>query len=361
MAKRRSKAWVLPVVLLIIGITLAVPKYLAMSGEDEDGGRRERAATAVQVVALEPRPLDDTLMLNGTLAGSESITLQSEIVGRINRVLFREGSQVNQGQVLVELDDSELRAEMAALQTQLELAEETYNRRQRLRQGGLVSEEDYDEARNNRNVLQTRIDLLDARLAKTVIRAPFSGVIGLRQVSPGELIDRDTPIANLVIVEELKLTFGLPEVYQSRLRERLRVSLRVAGVEQRFEAEVYAWDPRIDEASRTIRVRARVDNPERLLLPGNFATVELSLQRFPNALMVPATALVRGLEQNTVYVLQEGKAVARTVQVGIRTRDQVQITDGLQAGDQVIYLGVQSLRDGQAVAVADGAANSQRS
>lgn len=355
MAKQRSKAWVLPVALLIIGIILAVPKLLDMAnGKEGGGGRRGGGATAVRVVTLEPREIQDTLMLNGTLAGSESITLQSEIVGRVTRVLFREGSRVSEGQVLLELDDSELRAEKAALRTQLELAEETYARRQRLRQNGLVSEENYDEARNNRNVLQTRIELIDARLAKTVIKAPFSGIIGLRQVSPGELIDRDTPIANLVIVEQLKLTFGLPEVYQARLRENLSVTLQVAGVEEIFQGQVYAWDPRIDEESRTIRVRARVDNPQRRLLPGNFAIVELALESIPDALMIPSTALVRGLEQNSVFVVEEGAARERSVEVGLRTRDQVQITAGLAPGEQVIYLGVQSLRDGASVTVSDG-------
>jgi len=355
MAKRHPRIWVLPITLLIVGIALAIPKFMALAteGGQSSGGGRQSSPTAVRVVDVVPETLEDTLVLNGSLAGGESITVRAEIVGRVIRVLFREGAAVSRGQVLVELDDSELRAEKAALITELRLAEENYRRQQRLREEGLTPEESYDQALSRRNVLETRIELIDARLAKTVIKAPFSGVIGLRHVSPGELIDRDIPIANLDVVSELKLTFGLPEVYQQRLREDLQVSLSVAGIEERFSGEVYAWDPRIDEVSRTIRVRALVDNPERKLLPGNFATVELALETIDDALMVPSTALVRGLERNSVFVMEDGKAVERTVEVGLRTSDAVQITSGLAAGDRVIYLGVQSLRDGQQVAVAE--------
>jgi len=355
MANRSARVWVLPTALLIIGIALAVPKFMAMAteGGQSSGGGRQSSPTAVRVVNVDPQTLEDKLVLNGSLAGGESITVRAEIVGRVIRVLFSEGSEVTRGQVLVELDDAELRAEKAALETELRLAEENYRRQRRLREQGLTPEESYDQALSRRNVLETRIELIDARLAKTVIKAPFSGVIGLRNVSPGELIDRDIPIANLDVVSTLKLTFGLPEVYQSRLRRDQPVELTVAGVDERFSGEVYAWDPRIDEVSRTIRVRALVDNPERKLLPGNFATVELALETIDDALMVPSTALVRGLDRNKVYVMEDGKAVERTVQVGLRTDEEVQITSGLKAGDRVIYLGVQSLRDGQQVAVAE--------
>lgn len=355
MSKRRI--WILPSVVTAIAIALAVPKLLPLASSESTANAspvRGERTTAVRALTIEPSSLDSQLLLNGALAGNEAVVIKSERMGRIAEVLFEEGARVNEGQLLVRLDDSELQAEKGAVTTELELAESTFRRYRTLIDSNVVSREQFDEIQSRRNVLKARLKLIQTRIDKMAIRAPFSGVIGLRLVSPGELVDADTAIADLVVINPLKLTFGLPEIHQSRLAADLPVSLRVAGINRTFTGTVYAWNPRIEESSRTVAVRAKVDNPEGLLLPGNFASVTVTLETFTEALMIPATALVRGLEESIIYVVEDGVAKRRAVSVGVRTRDQVQVLDGLQVGDQVVYQGVQSLRDGRRVTLVEG-------
>jgi membrane fusion protein (multidrug efflux system) len=348
----RYRGLLFPALILVIALALIVPKLLTRAEPEATGGSRGGGGgVAVRVVTVQPEELQDRLVLNGVLSGWESVDLRSEVLGRVTDISFEEGTAVAAGELLVRLDDSELQAEAATLEAELALARQTLERRETLFADRNISEESLDQARNQVVVLEARLELIQARIAKTRIVAPFPGIIGLRSVSPGEILSPDRVIANLEQTDPLRLTFSLPEVYQDRLRPDMPVTLEVAGLGRTFSGRVTAWDPRVSEDSRTIRVRGKVPNPDGRLFPGNFASVELVLETIPDALMIPSTALVRGLERSTVYVAEDGQAAARTVTVGIRTRDAVQITSGLQAGDRVIFQGVQALRPGQAVRV----------
>jgi membrane fusion protein (multidrug efflux system) len=199
-------------------------------------------------------------------------------------------------------------------------------------------------------VLRAEERRLDVRLQKTRILAPFAGTLGLRRVSPGDLIEADTLITTLQTVTDLKVDFSVPERYQGLLEPGVALQLFVAGFAEPFTASVRAVNPRVDIDTRTLTVRADVDNSRRKLLPGNYARVEL-VSRTENALLVPSVAVLQSVEAVSVYTVVDGIAVRREVQTGERSASRVRILDGLQAGDEVITSGIQNVRDGQPVDV----------
>jgi membrane fusion protein (multidrug efflux system) len=227
----------------------------------------------------------------------------------------------------------------------------TLARAQAARQNQLVaaggtSREALDAAESEVSVLAAEATLARAQLAKTEIRAPFDGVIGLRYVSEGAFINSSARIATLQKIDTIKVDFSIAERHLDRVQAGAKVKISVAGVAEPFLGEVYAIEPRIDPGTRTLRLRARSENPRGKVLPGGFATVEMSLREIPNALMVPADALVAGLNEQLIYVLENGQAQPKKVQTGLRLAREVQILSGLEPGATVITSGQLQLRPG---------------
>jgi membrane fusion protein, multidrug efflux system len=202
-------------------------------------------------------------------------------------------------------------------------------------------------------VLRADLSLVEAQLARTQVRAPFSGVIGLRYVSEGAYVSPQTRIASLQALSPMKLEFSIPERYSGRVTIGDAVSFTVAGAPQRFRGEVYAVEPRVAEETRTLLIRARVPNPDGALLPGAFADLELVVEEIDGALAVPSVAIVPELAGRTVWVVDGGRASQRPVETGLRTDAAVQITGGLAAGDTVLVSGMQVIRAGQPVQVTE--------
>ena len=349
----RRGLWV--VVAAAVLAALAVPK-LVTSGRDGGGPPAPAAGAAapprVEVHTVVAERLAETLTTTGALYADERIEVVSEVAGKIERILFEEGARVPAGALLVAIDDRELTAERERVAARLELAERRAERQRQLYADGLISDQEYDAAATEADALRAELRLIEARLAKTEIRAPFAGVVGLRRISEGAYVSPQTRVTTLIDTDPVKLEFGLPERYAADFGPGRTVEFRVAGVEGFRRAVVYAVEPSVDPATRTVPVRATSPNPDGVLLPGAFADVILAVREVAAALTVPSIAIIPEQGGKKVWVVEDGAAQPRPVETGLRTADRVEVTSGLAEGDRVIVTGLQLVRPGMAVEVA---------
>ncbi len=288
----------------------------------------------------------------GSLRAAESITIRPEIAGRVLSIEVEEGQAVEAGAVLVRLDDKEFRAQLEATRAEVRLAELTYGRAADLQDKKLASVQAYDEASARLAEAKAREQLDRVRLEKSVLRAPFDGVLGLRRVSPGAYLRPGDDVFRLEKLEPLKLDFRVPETHLARIRAGQAVTVEVDALPgERFTGELYAIDSSVDEATRTIGLRALVPNPEHRLRPGSFARVRLVLEERADAPVVSESAIVPRGDRRFVYRVQEGRAVMTPVRLGVRRAGDVEILEGVGIGDVVVTDGQLKLRDGAAVEV----------
>jgi membrane fusion protein (multidrug efflux system) len=346
----------LPVVILgaaVAGYMLYRGKQDATSPVSASGVRPEAGPLPVYTFKAEPRLLRERVTATGTILAEEAIDLTAEIAGKVVEVAFEEGGRVSKGDVLVKINDSELQAELARTIHRVELAKLQARRQQQLFDVQGTSREALDAALNEQRVLEAEVELIRAQLDKMQIRAPFDGVVGLRHVSVGAFLNPSARVATLQDLGTLKIEFAVAERHMNRLRTGAEVRFGVAGVPGTFPATVYAIEPRIDLATRTVRLRARAANPDNAILPGAFASVDVALGEIPDALVVPTSAIIPGLREKTLYVIENGRAQPRTVETGLRLDSEIQILSGLEPGSVVITSGQLQLRPGLPVEPAD--------
>jgi membrane fusion protein, multidrug efflux system len=317
----------------------------------KSGGRSDSVGVSTIVVA--PGRFVEAITSTGTLRAEESVELQAEISGKVTAINFTEGARVRRGDLLVKLNDAETRATLSGATYRQTLAKLREQRFAKLLEQGVARQEEYDTALNDVNIQKAQAELFEAQLAKTEIRAPFDGVVGLRYVSEGALINAATRVATLQRLDKLKIDFSVPEKYATRIRPGSPVTFTVAGGERSFKGTIYAFDPRIDSVTRTVVIRAVALNTEGKLLPGAFATIALTLQEVENAILVPSVAVIPEMNEKSVFVVHDGKAERRVVETGTRLENSVHIVSGLKPGDEVITSALQQMRDGQAVRVAN--------
>lgn len=312
------------------------------------------AATAVEAQTVEVKPLERSIESVGNLMSNESVILSPEISGRISEILFQEGQSVTAGTPLVKLDDSVYRAELATAEAQLPLAQANSTRAQKLLAQQSGTERARDEALSTLKTTQARIELARAQLQKTVITAPFDGVIGLRRVSVGNYVTPGQDMVNLESIDPIKVDFKMPEVYLGMLKVGQVINVRMDAFPNRtFPGEVYAIDPRIESSGRTVLLRARLDNDENILRPGLFARVNLVVDRRDAAVIIPEQAIIPQGNEQFVYRAVDGKAVLTKVVTGLRRMGTVEITEGLSAGDVIVTAGQLKLRPDSAITVLD--------
>ena len=288
----------------------------------------------------------------GTLLANESVMIRPEVEGRISAIHFAEGQLVRQGAKLVSLDSSEIEAQLAAVSAELNLNRSRMRRAEELQAKNFISAEALDVARENLNQSIARRAEIQAKLDKMTIKAPFEGVAGLRQVSPGAYVKAGQDIARLEGIGTLKLDFRVPEVFLGRIRTSQEAQVGVdAFAGESFRGAIYAIEPAVDEQTRTVLLRARIPNPGARLKPGMFARVALVLDTRENALLVPEQALVPRGQDRFVFRLIEGKAALTKVETGLRRPGEVEIVRGLAAGDAIVVDGQLRLQDGSAVSV----------
>jgi membrane fusion protein (multidrug efflux system) len=313
------------------------------------GSAKAPAPLRVSTYKVAPRDFAETISATGTVLADEGVELQAETNGKITRINFVEGAPVKKGDLLVKLNDSDLRANLDRYSYSKKLAEVRFRRYEKLFAQKVISQDDYDNALSEMNVQQSFIDLYKAQIEKTEIRAPFDGVVGLRYVSLGTLVTASTRIATLQRLDNLKIDFAVPEKYSGRIKAGRDIRFTVAGGLRQYDARIYAIDPKIDSNTRTLLARAISYNNDGTLLPGAFTSVSIELEQLTGALLIPAEAVIAGLDEKNVFVIEQGVAVRRSVETGSRTATEVHIVSGLQAGDQVITSGLQQMRANQPV------------
>ena len=306
-------------------------------------------ATKVMLVALP-----QTITAVGSLRSDESVTVRPEIAGRISAILFREGQQVARGMTLVRLDPAINQAEVQQARANLKLAQTKYDRAVDLSQRNFISGQAKDEAENNLRVAEAALALADAHLAKTEIKAPFSGVIGLRVVSVGDYVKEGADIVNLEAIDPLKVDFRVPEIYltQVQVGQTLTVALDALPGKP-FDGKVFAVNPLVDAAGRAIVIRAIVRNSDTSLRPGMFARVRLITRDDRKALVVPEQAIVPQGDEQYVFRVVGGKAARVKVEIGQRRDAKVEVLKGLGPDDVVVTAGHLKLREGTPVTIAN--------
>lgn len=312
------------------------------------GPKGQQGPINVEYIVTRTDTLDEQVTVTGTLMANEQVQLSSEVNGRVTGIYFTEGGSVSANQLLVKLNDTDLQAQLAKAERQLELARTAEQRVKALLAKDAVSKEEYDQASTEVAVKQSEIDLLKAQIAKTEIRAPFAGRIGLRKISPGAYLSTGSPIASLQSTGQLKLEFELPEKYAAYVHEGMSLRFSTPGTAGKFGAIVYALEPGISTGSRSIQVRAILANPGSLK-PGGFADVELPLQRIEGAIMLPTEAIVPGSKGDMVWLVQADTLTPRPVVTGFRTGARVQVAQGLKAGEKVLVSGTLQARPGAKV------------
>ncbi len=336
------------------------PRPMGTAAAPAKGGgvAATQAPVTVEVAAVERRAMAYDVSAVGSLVSNESVVLRPEIAGRIARIGFRDGEAVQRGAVLVELDSAVQRAELQQARAKLTLAKANSGRTEDLFARNFVSQSSRDNARAELDLARASLDLAQARLDRTVIRAPFAGVVGIRSVSPGDFVQDGDALINLEDIATLKLDFRLPELYLDRVQQGQVLELATDVLpDEIFAARVDAIDPLVDAQGRAVRLRASLANPAGRLRPGVFVRVRLVLAERPDVLVVPEAALVAAPGNvQFVYQVLEGKAQRVDVTTGMRRDAVVEIVSGLAQGAQVVSAGQLKLRDGAPVLVRERAA-----
>lgn len=314
------------------------------------GNKGKKSKTLnVRAVKIQQQDLEDALFVSGSLLPDEEVDLTFETSGKITEIHFKEGSFVKKGQLLAKINDAPLQAQLKKLEVQLKLHQDRLYRQNALLEKEAVSKEAFQEAETSLATLQAEIDLVKANIAQTELRAPFDGIIGLRNVSLGSYASLTTSIAKLTKVNPLKVEFNVPERYANQLKEGGNLSFTLEGDLKEHNAKVYALDSRVDDETRTFKVRAHYDNSNGKVVPGRYVNITLTTQQYAQTIAVPSEAIISEMGIDKVFLYKNGVAEPAEIKKGIRTADKVQVISGLNIGDTVITSGTMQIRTGQKV------------
>lgn len=301
----------------------------------------------VNAKVIKPQLLTDEYTITGVLLPDEEVDLSFETSGKVIEINFEEGTPVKKGQLLAKVNDRQLQAQLQRLVSQLKLAEDRVFRQNALLERDAVSKEAYEQVKTDLATLNADIEIVKANIALTELRAPFDGVIGLRQISIGSYASPTTIVAKLTKIAPLKVEFSVPERYASEIKKGTNLDFRIEG--KTFKAQVYAVESTIDPNLHQFTARALYPNTNHTLLPGRFTSILLKKKEMPNAIAIPTEAIVPEMGKDKVFLYKSGKAEPVEVVTGIRTDAEVQIIKGLQMGDTILTSGTLQLRMGLAV------------
>jgi membrane fusion protein (multidrug efflux system) len=313
--------------------------FVACKGKADPVKPKTAPPVIVDVLVASPTVINNTVEASGTVMANEYVELHPEISGRITYLNVPEGRSISQGTVLARINDADLRAQSAKSKVQLDLAQTTVDRYKKLLDIQGLNQSDYDAALNQVNSLKADIAYTQTLIDKTVIRAPFSGTIGLRQVSPGAFVTPATLIATILQVNKVKIDFVLPEEYSNivHIGSKVEVELDAAGNTRR-KAVILAMEPQVNLTTRNIKVRAIMEGG--LANPGSFVKVNVSAGQDKQAVMVPTNSIIPDDKNNQLILVKDGKAAFVNVTTGLREASNVEITKGVSPGDTVVVTGV---------------------
>ncbi|MEN6618646.1 MAG: efflux RND transporter periplasmic adaptor subunit [Rikenellaceae bacterium] len=319
----------------------------------QNENNRERGGSTkslpVSVYIADYFQSEDGLVRTGTLVAKERVEMASELSGRVVTINFKDGQLVKKGDILVRLNDDELQAQLRRAEYQYTLLEEKLGRQKILLSKEAVSREDYDQVSTEFNVLKQDIEQLKIKIEKMKISAPFDGVIGFRSISPGALLVQNSIVATIVDVANLILEFSIPEKYITNNLLGTKANFTLEGLSTTYSATVYAVDPEIDVKTRTVMLRARVNNNDGLLKPGRFVKVSLNNKAGALNIYLPNQAIVPNVKGRSVWIVKNGKAEMTEIKTGTRTADMMEVLSGVEKGDTIITTGLMQLREGLSV------------
>ena len=325
-------------------ITLAM---LAACGPGKKNSEKKQQTVSVEVMIAGDETLASDIEVNGNVLPLEMVELHPEISGRLTFLNMPDGAEVLAGTVLARINDADLQAQLRQQQVQLELAKKTEQRLNKLLAVNGVNQAEYDAALSQVNLYNANVEVLNAQIDKTVIRAPFTGRLGLRQVSPGAYVTPATLLGTLQMTDAVKIDFTVPESYSRLINKGSEVIIKPVNGDSSLPAVIQALEPRVNTSSRSLKARAVLSKG--LLTPGSF--VKVKLDNSIRGIVVPTQAIIPDALSNLVVVVKNGKAVFRNIQTGVRTASLVEVTSGLNTGDSVVTSGVLFVRPGSVVKI----------
>ena len=337
------------IILIILGFLL-YPKFKPQeTGPAVSSGPQQGGPLSVEAKVINPRQIEDSIKVTGAILANESIALRSEISGKVEKIYFKEGQRVKKGDLILSINDDEIVAQVERLKYTQKLNESIEYRQRQLLEKEAISREEYDIALTTMKTTESDLKEREARMAKHKIRAPFDGIIGLRQVSEGSYISPSDLVANLYSINPIKIEFSVPGKYSSEIHKGDTIFFTLEISNDQFMGVVYAFEPRVDPTTRTIKIRAISQNDEGLLLPGQFAKISYVLAVIPDALMVPSVSVIPEMSGHKVFLYRNGLVNQENVEINLRTDQEVQVVSGLSPGDTVLTTGILQIRPGMPV------------
>jgi membrane fusion protein (multidrug efflux system) len=330
-----------------ISLLIVLFLFISCKSKIKEQAPKEKPQVMVEVIIAGAEDVSSNLEVNGTVLSNEMVELRPEISGRLTFLNIPDGATVKQGTILAKVNDADLQAQMEQQKTQLDLATKTEKRLRDLLKVNGVNQADYDLAMSQLNSIQANIKVLNAQIEKTVIKAPFSGELGLRQVSQGAYVTPQTLIGTLQQTDKVKIDFTVPETFADLIKKGNKVRIQTNGTTNSLEGIITAVEPQINSITRNIKVRALLTNG--ILSPGAFVKVMLDQNR--QSIMVPSNAIIPDALSNQVVVVHNNKAVFTNVETGLRNANLVELTNGVNAGDSIIVSGMLFVRPNAVVKI----------
>ena len=358
---RKTKIALVAVIILIIAGMALYPyikkNYFSTKEPDKNildtrasqTGRNAPLSVTAQII--KNQNLDDVFRQTGTLIPDEEVDLSFETSGKITQIHFKEGTNVKKGTLLAKVNDNTLQAELKKLEAQVPLAQDRVYRQKALLAKDAVSQEAYESVNTELEKLHADIELVKARIAQTELRAPFDGVIGLRQVSEGTYATPATIISRLTKTVPLKIEFSVNQSQAGDITPGTNVKFTLDNDERVYDANIFAVESRLDGSTLTLRARALYPNPGGHLMPGRSVVIEVKLKEIKNAIVVPSLSTVAEMGRDIAYIYKDGRAQQVTITKGMRTESSIQVVNGLSVGDTLLTTGVMQLRDGLPVVI----------
>lgn len=356
-SKKLIRFSVTGVILLLVVVLLVYPKVKHRFQSSPEGAQQPQKRGNQQGpgggqplfasgYVIVPTQMNELIYSTGTLIPDEEVELSFETTGKVVAIYFDEGTRVKKGQLMAKINDKPLQAQLLKLKAQLKLSQEREFRQRQLLERDAISRESYDQVSTELQTIEADIQLIEARISETELRAPFDGSVGLRLISEGAFATTATKIVRLVKISPLKVEFSIPERYASEIKAGFPITFVLDGMPQKFTATVYAVDPKVDINTRTIVARAMYPNSNEELKPGRFASVTARLSQIENTIAVPTQAIIPEMDGERVFIVKNGKAEQKRVKLGLRTESHVQIIEGLNFGDTLLTTAILQLRHG---------------
>ena len=351
-------------ILVVVGIALLILGMIFYPTIKNSFGGKDQPSVApssisprnqslsVNAKVLKPQTMSDVFRTKGVLLPDEEVDLTFETSGKIIQINFKEGSFVDKGQLLAKVNDAPLQAELKMLESQLPLAQERVFRQRTLLDKDAVSQEAFETVTTELDRLKANIELIKARISQTELRAPFSGMIGLRLVSEGAYASPQVRVSTLTKISPLKIEFAVNERQENEIVDGTKLTFTLENDLNIYEASVYAVETSLDASTLTLKARARYSNPGGKIKPGRSAQIEIQLREITNTIVIPSMSSIAEMGQDIVYTYNNGKAKRVILTKGLRTASSVQVLEGLNVGDTLLTTGVMQLRDGMNVSIA---------